>query len=188
MLSNAILNALMMMICSTLLGGCDLISQIGQASVSSVQITESNGKVTALSQDEKHPTPLKLSLSGLRLSVPALLDDEVAIQLCASSKALPTLVGDVEIDSLDCLASGTGLAMANTPPARGLPMYVSEGDGHNYYSVERRVSKDGQTIVNINRVIDASAGQQTHILVLINANQDSIASPQERWYATATWE
>jgi len=188
MLSSHPFNALILIVFSSMLWGCDQISQWGQTSVPSVQISQSNGSVSMLSQDANHPTPLKLSLSGFTFLVPVLLDDEVPIQICATSKALPSLAGDVAIDSLDCLAPGTGLAIAQTPPEHGLPMYVSEGDGHNYYSVERRVAKDKQTLVYVNRVIDAQAGQPTHMLILINLNQDDIASPQERWYATATWE
>lgn len=188
MLSSRPFNALILMVSSSMLWGCDQIGHLGGTSVPSVQISQSNGAASALSQDAKHPTPLKLSLSGFNLSVPVLLDDEVPIQLCATSKALPNLEGDVAIESLDCLAPGSGLAIAQTSPENGLPMYVSEGDGHNYYSVERRVAKDKQTLVYVNRVIDAQAGQPTHMLILINLNQDDIASPQERWYATATWE
>lgn len=76
--------------------------------------------------------------------------------------------------------------MHNTPA--GLPMYVSEGDGHNYYSVERRVSSANETTVHINRVTPASVGERTYLEVLIDANQDGVANQQERWYATATWE
>ena len=167
-----------------LLSGCNFMA--GSSSIPAVNVTQSNATSTSLSQEADRPTPLTLSLSGFDLTVPAAMNAEVAIQVCASTKVWPKVTGDAPLEQLPCFEPGTGMAMHNTPA--GLPMYVSEGDGHNYYSVERRVSSANETTVHINRVTPANVGEHTYLAVLIDANQDGVANQQERWYATATWE
>ena len=143
---------------------------------------------TVLSQDPTAPSALTLSTRGFRLEVPQALAPDVAIQVCASTNPLPSHVGDVSIEAMDCFTPGTGMAMAATPPAQGMPLVITEGDGHNYYSIERRVTDADSSKVMVNRVEPAIPNQPIYLEVLIDANQDGIASPQERWYATATWK
>lgn len=146
--------------CLVLLAGCATKrdDQSTQTNTYSVYISagDKNGHLIELSQDAEKPTGLTLSTNGFQIVGSPHLDDKIAIQVCASNN--DESMGSIKIrhktGEARCFHVGSGMAVPPTElPNNYVPLIVSDGNAHNYYSVERRVSNQTNTLVNINSVM-----------------------------------
>ena len=183
--------------CMAFLTGCATTAgnQQNTTRVQGVYIAATAGSnlLTELSQDANKITELRLSKSGFRIIAPPNLDNRVPIQVCASNSKRPIL--NVELDRAinqnNCFKDGTGMAMERTfPPDYYVPLIISNGNAHNYYSDDRRSAKATETTVNINEIYATHGAtiSATYLIILIDRNQDHTISKDELWFAKITWQ
>jgi len=147
----------------------------------------------SLSANIQQPGEIVLPRGGFTIVAPKI-DDDVAIQVCASTdrKIIDQIKVGENISNHPCFAVGTGMAMpAALPPLYSVPLYIDAGDAHNYYSVERRSSsRDAATIVSVNDVsnIDEAPLAPTYMVVVIDKNNNKTLDAGEFWVTKVTWK
>lgn len=147
----------------------------------------------SLSANIQQPGEIALPQRGFTIVAPKI-DDDVAIQVCASTnrKIIDQVKVGENIANHPCFAVGTGMAMpAALPPLYSVPLYIDAGDAHNYYSVERRsTSRDAATIVSVNDVsnIDETPLAPTYLVVVIDKNKNKTLDVGEFWVTKVIWK
>ena len=97
---------------------------------------------------------------------------------------------DRSVNENNCFKDQTGMAMRRTfPPDYYIPLIISDGKAHNYYSVDRCSLKETETTVNVNEVlaIHGATISETYLLIFIDKNHDRTISKDELWFAKVTW-
>jgi len=145
-----------------------------------------------LSTNIRQPNEIDLPSGGFSIVAPKI-DDDVAIQVCASAnrKIIDQIKIGGSIDSHPCFTPGTGMAMRETqPPLYSVPLIIKTGEAHNYYSDDRRRSDKDTTIISVNEVANADETPlgPTYLVVLIDRNKNSTLDDGELWIAKITWK
>lgn len=139
---------------------------------------EQNGNGYVISNDLKSPSQIELRHDRFKIITPSL-GDTVAIQVCGSfdEAALEAVRKGINVEKHECFYPGTGMAMENTNAKDvGVPMYISDGTGHNYYSIERRYEEGGNAIVNVEKIEPLVENKNGDIYLVffidLNSNQE----------------
>jgi len=83
------------------------------------------------------------------------------------------------------------MAMRRTnPPYYYVPLIVSDGKAHNYYSAERRVLQETKIAININEIqtVTAETLSKAYLVIFIDMNQDRTINNNELWFSRITWK
>ena len=172
-------NILIAISVSLLIAGC---SENGM----SVRI-EQNGQEFVISNDLNSPSQIKLRNDRFKIITPDL-PDKVAIQVCASFDDAPleAIRKGIDVENHECFLPGTGIAMAeNNPKEVGLPLYIYDGAGHNYYSIERRYKERRSVIVNVEKIesLIKNKSGDIHLLFFIDLNSNQVFDQGEVYAA-----
>ncbi len=112
-----------------------------------------------------------------------------AVQICASVNRDLLSYTDKYSDLREapCFKRGTGMAMKKESPAGGLPLIVAEGDGHNYFSADRRANGSRSSGIYIGEIVRRYGGSldvpEIFAVVAVDTNADGKLDPHEaqRW-------
>jgi hypothetical protein len=134
---------------------------------------------------------LNLPKAGFKI-ISDVIDKDVAIQICSSNdeEILSALKIGASHDSHPCFSLGTGLAMEPSPaPFHPVPLIISDGFAHNYYSFERREQGKEHVAIHVEGVqTDSDATfDKTNILIIIDKNKNRIFDEGEYWFAKVNW-
>ena len=109
-----------------------------------------------------------------------------AIQVCASRdrKVLEQVKTGLHIAKIPCFMIGTGMATSGPgDDPRKMELFLSDGDGHNYYSPERRVDGSGHTDLFIAGLVGTSGKNETggtvHAIVFVDDNRNNLIEDRE---------
>lgn len=179
---------------AALLTGCT-ISGKGQpaqetTNIQTVYITASTDRafLTELSQDADKITELNLPKKGFRIIAPPI-GNETAIQVCAMNDKRPIV--DITLNKNTCFTPGSGMAMPETsPPSYYIPLIISDGTSHNYYSSDRRVLDDTKITININEIMPLHGATlaETYLMIYVDKNKDRVINIGELWFAKVNWQ
>lgn len=175
-----------------LLAGCAPTQHdVSTRDASGVSIIQ-NGHTVSLYNDINKPNEITLKKGNFIIEAPAI-PGNVAVQVCASNEdnALESFKRDRSIDQNNCFSPGTGLAIPYTDnPKSGIPLIITDGLGHNYYSADRRVNETLKTSIYIHRIkqVKIIESEQSLLVIVIDKNKDHIVQDGEIWATWVKWQ
>ena len=172
-------------------GSTSLLNAQTDSIIDKVSILQ-DGEEFTLSTDLNNPSYISITTGNFIIKTP-LADDNVSIQVCASSKiqSINTLKITKEITEHPCFRPGTGTAMRPiTAPQFWIPFYVTNGQSHNYYSSDRRVSSDDSISIHVEKVsfVRVPPSTESYVIIIIDKNIDTKIQDGEVWYGKIYWK
>ena len=173
------------------LSGCAINTNKPAENIDEISISQ-NGKVFPFSSNIDNPVHISINAGSFLLKSP-LLNDKVPVQVCAtnSREAMDRLKTIKIIRKHPCFSIGTGLAMPRVAdPKTGLPLFISNGSGHNYYSSGRRFSSSEDITIYVKDVKPARAAHSanTYVIVVVDKNRDNNLQDGEAWFSIIHWK
>jgi mono/diheme cytochrome c family protein len=102
-----------------------------------------------------------------------------AIQLCASRdrRIFDQVKPGIATSKVPCYGEGTGMATSSIgDDPRGLRLFLSKGDGHNYYNSIRRVDASAYSDLFVNGIAEVSGAPiavgTVYVIVFVDDNGD----------------
>src|SRR5262245_4748296 len=110
----------------------------------------------------------------------------VAIQVCAS--AHPRIFEQIKpggwVAAVPCYRPGTGMATsARGEDPRQMRLFLSDGEGHNYYHTDRRVDRAGYSDIHVTGVTGTTGEPVTsgtiYAIVFVDHNRNGVVDESE---------